>query len=148
MKTKLSDVKPDYDSEKWGKAIDSWVFNEFDRVLLKRHYLDGKSYYDLADEYHFDYDTIKKRIKTAREVLFLKLKEVCASYIKRIQMLADRISEIDCLVAFSNLALKYNYVRPTFSINQDVIIIDGRHPVVENVLGTDYVVNDVIVNVG
>ena len=61
-------------------------------------------------------------------------------------MLADRISEIDCLVAFSNLALKYNYVRPTFSINQDVIIIDGRHPVVENVLGTDYVVNDVIVN--
>jgi DNA mismatch repair protein MutS len=78
--------------------------------------------------------------------LFLKLKEVCASYIKRIQMLADRISEIDCLVAFANLALKYNYVRPTFSINQDVIIIDGRHPVVENVLGTDYVVNDVIVN--
>lgn len=75
MKTKLSDVKPDYDSEKWGKAIDSWVFNEFDRVLLKRHYLDGKSYYDLADEYHFDYDTIKKRIKTAREVLFLKLKD-------------------------------------------------------------------------
>ena len=78
--------------------------------------------------------------------LFMNLKEVCASYIKRIQTLADRISEIDCLVAFANLALKYNYVRPTFSTNQDVIIIDGRHPVVENVLGTDYVVNDVIVN--
>ena len=78
--------------------------------------------------------------------LFLNLKEVCASYIKRIQTLADRISEIDCLVSFANLALKYNYVRPTFSTNQDVIIIDGRHPVVENVLGTDYVVNDVIVN--
>ena len=78
--------------------------------------------------------------------LFLNLKEVCASYIKRIQTLADKISEIDCLVSFANLALKYNYVRPTFSHNQDVIIIDGRHPVVENVLGTDYVVNDVIVN--
>ena len=78
--------------------------------------------------------------------LFLNLKEVCSTYIKRIQGLADRISEIDCLVSFANLALKYNYVRPTFSTNQDVIIIDGRHPVVENVLGTDYVVNDVIVN--
>ena len=75
MKTKLSDVKPDYDFGKWENAINSWVINEFDRVLLKRHYLDGKSYYDLADEYHFDYDTIKKRIKTAREVLFLKLKD-------------------------------------------------------------------------
>ncbi len=78
--------------------------------------------------------------------LFVNLKEVCASYIKRVQMLADRISEIDCLISFANLALKYNYVRPTFSFNQDVTIIDGRHPVVENVLGADYVVNDVIVN--
>ena len=75
MKTKLSDVKPDYDISKWEKAIDSWVFDEFDRVLLKRHYLDGKSYYDLADEYHFDFDTIKKRIKTSRDDLFFKIKD-------------------------------------------------------------------------
>lgn len=75
MKTKLSDVKPDYDISKWEKAIDSWVFDEFDRVLLKRHYLDGKSYYDLANEYHFDYDTIKKRIKTSRDDLFFKIKD-------------------------------------------------------------------------
>ena len=78
--------------------------------------------------------------------LFINLKETAATYIKRIQKLADLISEIDCLVAFANLALKHNYVCPTFSTNNDVIIIDGRHPVVENVLGTDYVVNDVIVN--
>ena len=78
--------------------------------------------------------------------LFIKIKEECFGYIKRIQKLADIISEIDCLVSFANLALKYNYVRPTFSFNQDVTIIDGRHPVVENVLGSDYVVNDVIVN--
>lgn len=75
MKTKLSDVRPDYDVEKWGKAIDSWVFNEFDRTLLKRHYLDGKSYYELADEYRFDYDTLKKRIRHARENLFLHIKD-------------------------------------------------------------------------
>ena len=78
--------------------------------------------------------------------LFLQLKDVCSTYIKRIQALADLISEIDCLISFANLALKHNYVRPTFSTNNEVTIIDGRHPVVENVLGTDYVVNDVIVN--
>ena len=78
--------------------------------------------------------------------LFIQLKETCSTYIKRIQALADLISEIDCLVSFANLALKYNYVRPTFSTNNEVTIIDGRHPVVENVLGTEYVVNDVIVN--
>ena len=75
MKTKLSDVKPDYDIPKWEAAIDSWVFDKLDREFLKKHYLDGISYYDLADEYHFDYDTIKKRIKKARDELFLKVKD-------------------------------------------------------------------------
>lgn len=75
MKTKLSDVKPDYDAEMWQKAINSWVFDEFNRTLLKRHYLDGKSYYELANEYKFEYDTIKKRMRTAREDLFSHIKD-------------------------------------------------------------------------
>ena len=75
MKTKLTDAQPDYDIEMWRKAIDSWVFNELDRQLLKRHYLDGISYYDLANEVHFDYETIKKRIKAAREKMLLHIKD-------------------------------------------------------------------------
>ena len=78
--------------------------------------------------------------------LFMNLKQTATTYITRIQKLADKISEIDCLISFANLALKNNYCRPTFSYNRDITIIDGRHAVVENVLGTDYVVNDVIVN--
>ena len=97
-------------------------------------------------EYESKVLSASEKIVQLEYELFLELKEVCSTYIKRIQLLADRISEIDCLVSFANLALKYNYVRPTFSLNNDVVIIDGRHPVVENVLGTDYVVNDVIVN--
>ena len=78
--------------------------------------------------------------------LFLELKQTATTFITRIQKLADKISEIDCLISFANLALKNNYCRPTFSFNRDITIIDGRHAVVENVLGTEYVVNDVIVN--
>ena len=75
MKTKLSDVKPNYDAEMWQKAINSWVFDELNRNLLKRHYLDGKSYYELSNEYKLEYDTIKKRMKTAREDLLLHIKD-------------------------------------------------------------------------
>ena len=78
--------------------------------------------------------------------LFLKLKEDVASYIKRIQSLADKVSEIDCLISLATIALENNYVRPEFNLGRDVTIIEGRHPVVEKVLGTEYVSNDVIVN--
>ena len=97
-------------------------------------------------EYESKVLSASEKIVQLEYELFLNLKEVCASYIQRIQKLADNISGIDCLVSFANLALKYNYVRPTFSTNNEVTIIDGRHPVVENVLGSSYVVNDVIVN--
>ena len=78
--------------------------------------------------------------------LFMELKDVVSTYIQRIQKLADNISNIDCLISFANIALKNNYVAPTFNLNREVTIIDGRHPVVETVLKNDYVVNDVIVN--
>lgn len=78
--------------------------------------------------------------------LFINLKEEIATYIKRIQKLADKLSNIDCLVAFANIALKNNYVKPEFNMTRDITIIDGRHPVVETVLKNDYVSNDVIVN--
>ena len=78
--------------------------------------------------------------------LFIQLKEIVSNYIPRIQKLADRISVIDCYLSFATIATKYNYVRPTFNTNREVTIIDGRHPVVETVLNTNYVNNDVIVN--
>ena len=78
--------------------------------------------------------------------LFLSLKEKVSTYIKDIQKLADQISEIDCLVSLAVLAVENNYVRPEFNMSREVTIIEGRHPVVETVLGSSYVANDVIVN--
>ena len=78
--------------------------------------------------------------------LFIELKDKVSNYIKDIQKLADQISEIDCLISLAQLAIENNYIRPEFNMNREVTIIEGRHPVVETVLGTSYVSNDVIVN--
>ena len=78
--------------------------------------------------------------------LFIELKDKVSTYIKDIQKLADQISEIDCLISLAELAVLNNYVRPEFNLKREVTIIEGRHPVVETVLGTSYVSNDVVVN--
>ena len=43
MKRKLEDIEPERDFGQWENLINAWIFNEEDRKLLKRHYLDGIS---------------------------------------------------------------------------------------------------------
>lgn len=70
MKRKLEDIDPERDFGQWEKLIDAWIFNEEDRKLLKRYYLDGITHGTLAEESHMDIDTVKKRIYKASEKLF------------------------------------------------------------------------------
>lgn len=73
MKRKFEDLDPERDFDAWVKLIDSWIFNEEDRKLLKRHYLDGISYGDLSEEFLMDIDTVKSRIYKAQAKLFKHL---------------------------------------------------------------------------
>ncbi|WP_105992914.1 DNA mismatch repair protein MutS [Staphylococcus simulans] len=75
--------------------------------------------------------------------LFVKLREAVKAYTERLQKQAKLISEIDCLQSFAEIAQKYNYVRPEFSDDKTLDLVDSRHPVVERVMDyNDYVPND------
>ncbi len=87
-----------------------------------------------------------EKIEKLEYELFLELREVCLKYIESLQELANYISTIDCFVSFSEISMKNRYVRPEFVLNREVTIINGRHPVVETILQSEYVSNDVIIN--
>ncbi|MDI3231367.1 DNA mismatch repair protein MutS [Staphylococcus pasteuri] len=75
--------------------------------------------------------------------LFVKLREHIKSYTERLQKQAKIISELDCLQSFAEIAQKYNYVRPQFSVNKTLKLENSRHPVLERVMDyNDYVPND------
>lgn len=75
--------------------------------------------------------------------LFAQLREEVKAYTERLQKQAKLISEIDCLQSFAEIAQKYNYVRPEFSDDKTLDLVDSRHPVVERVMDyNDYVPND------
>lgn len=73
--------------------------------------------------------------------LFVALREHMEQFIPRLQTTADIISTLDCLVSFATVANEYRLVRPEFS-EDELSITEGRHPVVEKVIGENtYVPN-------
>ena len=88
----------------------------------------------------------KDQIEGLEYDLFVEIRNITTSYIESLQELADIISSIDSYISLSDVAVKYNYVRPTFNDERTINIVDGRHPVLESILKTDYIYNDVVVN--
>uniref|UniRef100_UPI00403F988D DNA mismatch repair protein MutS n=1 Tax=Candidatus Enterococcus willemsii TaxID=1857215 RepID=UPI00403F988D len=76
--------------------------------------------------------------------LFLTVREEVKKAIERLQRLAKAISSVDVLQSFATVSERYQYVRPTLSNDKQLTIIDGRHPVVEKVLGhQEYIPNTI-----
>ena len=78
--------------------------------------------------------------------LFNEIRNKCNEYTAILQRIAKKISEIDVLSAFALVAEKYGYVRPVLNKNNELKIVDGRHPVVEKVIKGEYVPNDIIMD--
>ena len=76
--------------------------------------------------------------------LFIKIRDEVKSYIKELQEISKTISEIDVLQSFATISEENNYIKPDLNEKGKVLIIEGRHPVVEKVItGKEYVSNDI-----
>nr|WP_144929100.1 DNA mismatch repair protein MutS [Paenibacillus bovis] len=79
--------------------------------------------------------------------LFMDIREMVKEYIPRIQRTAKVISELDVIQSFATVSETYHYVRPTFNSERKMVLKEGRHPVVEKVMGSQqYVPNDCFLN--
>lgn len=74
--------------------------------------------------------------------LFNEIREICKDNIYKLQKLAQQISELDMLLALSEVAKANNYVRPKFSLYNEMEITDGRHPIIEAFNANSFVPND------
>lgn len=77
--------------------------------------------------------------------LFMQLVEDMREYIPQIQINANVIAHLDCLLSFAKVAEEQGYVRPVVDESDVLDISQGRHAVIETQLpvGERYVPNDV-----
>ncbi|BAQ25274.1 DNA mismatch repair protein MutS [Streptococcus troglodytae] len=76
--------------------------------------------------------------------IFMRIRAQVESYIERLQNLAKSLATVDVLQSLAVVAENNHYVRPTFNHQQEVSIENGRHAVVEKVMGTqEYIPNTI-----
>ncbi len=78
--------------------------------------------------------------------LFTEIRDKIKEYIPRLQSISKVISEIDVLQSFATVSEENNYVRPILSDKKEIRLINSRHPVVEKVIETEFVSNNIIMD--
>lgn len=79
---------------------------------------------------------------TLEQKIFGQLKVLVHEYVHQLRQAAHALAHIDALLGFAHLAYNNGYVKPQFTESRDIIIKQGRHPVVEQQLGHRFIPND------
>lgn len=75
--------------------------------------------------------------------LFEQVRQALIPHLPKYQELAESIARLDCLAGLAILAQERRYCRPTITDERVLEIVDGKHPVLEQQLGSEFVANDV-----
>ncbi len=88
-----------------------------------------------------------ERISVLEANLFEEIQGRVSAALERIQRTADAIACLDVYVSFAVVAVENNYCRPEVNLSDGITIKDGRHPVVERLMGgVPFVPNDTLLN--
>ena len=87
--------------------------------------------------------TAKDRLTALEYQIFTELREFLAQQASRVQLSAAAVAAADALCSLATVAIQRGYCRPEITLNNEISITDGRHPVVEVMLkDTLFVPND------
>ncbi|GAC1702392.1 MAG: DNA mismatch repair protein MutS [Candidatus Acidiferrum sp.] len=96
-------------------------------------------------EYELKILAADERILEIERQLFVNIRADVAAKAARIRRTAAAVAQLDVLAALANLAAERGYVRPEFTSTGELLIVEGRHPVIEELLrqrGERFVPND------
>lgn len=84
----------------------------------------------------------ENEIDQVQTAVFDRVKKEVESYLSPLRQAAQALSYLDGLFGLANASYQNNYVKPEFNDNNNIIIKDGKHPVIEQVLGSGFIPND------
>jgi DNA mismatch repair protein MutS len=90
----------------------------------------------------------EEKVLVIEQQIFDQLVFSLSEYIASIQLNANLVAQLDCLLSFAKSATEFNYCKPEVNQTEIIDIKEGRHPVIERMLpsGEEYVSNNVHLN--
>ena len=100
-------------------------------------------------EYESQILNARERITELESAIFRQVCSQVAAAAHRVRALAAAVAEADTASALAEAAVRYHYVRPQLTEDDEIVIKDGRHPAVERALGEgEFVPNDACLSNG
>lgn len=92
-----------------------------------------------------EYDLMRARneITQIEKDIFESIKQKVETFTASLKRLSQSLSYLDALCSLAQVSYLQGYVRPTFNDGQEIVIFDGRHPVVDMRLQSKFVPNTV-----
>lgn len=98
---------------------------------------------DELKQYETEVLTAEERSRTLEATLYEEVRVALCEYVPALQAAAEALSNLDVLTGLAQLALERGYHRPTVTQDNVLEIIGGKHPVLAEMLGEEFVANDV-----
>jgi len=119
-----------------------------DEYIRKQTLVNGERYFTpQLKEFESEILNAQARIEELETSVYKQVCAQIASYSERILTSATALAQIDVLVSLAEVAVRYSYCRPEVTNDDNIVIKEGRHPVVERYLDDErYVPNDVLLS--
>lgn len=90
----------------------------------------------------------EEKLVQIEQQIFADLVVFASRFVGDIQHNARQLAKVDCLSSFAQIARRNNYIRPQVNDSTNLLIKNGRHPVIEHQLppGEPYIPNDIYLN--
>ena len=123
------------------KVPDTWI---------RKQTLTGSERYITEElkEYEQKILGAEDQIQQLEQDIYQELVLATGSYVAPVQLNANLLAHLDCLLSFASVAKNFNYTKPLLDEGFAINIKAGRHPVIEQQLphGESYIPNDVFLD--
>ena len=130
------------------------VTNSF-KDMVPEHYIRKQTLTNCERYITDELKTLEARVLGAKEhstqleyQIFDGIRKKVAEALNRVQRTADALATADVLASFAEVSVQNNYCRPTLNVNGTLNIVNGRHPVVEQLSSMPFVPNDTVLDCG
>ncbi len=88
----------------------------------------------------------EEKINSLEYEIFNSIKEEVKKYINKLQTVSNKIAFYDVMQSFATVAEENLFIKSNINDKNIINIIEGRHPVVEKVIKSEYIPNDIIMD--
>lgn len=114
----------------------------------RRQTLAGKERYTTAQLQQLESEIMHARnqIDQREKWVFEQVKATVAKQVTHLRKLAHALAHIDALHGFAKIAYNNRYTRPHFNENQEIVIAEGKHPIIAQNTQAGFIPNDTLLN--